>query len=617
MRAQGIVGGLIVAVAAVAMGLLAGCGTDTSGTCKDTNTCPVDASVPDEGGGDAQVDALGQDGAASDDGTVTGEAAAQGDAGDATVGQDGGSEASASDAGDEANVEAGGDGGGDADAAEAGCEAGAEPWQSACVIDDAYGVFVSSTKGSDTNPGTMAYPVQTIAQGIQLAVVGDAGAKRVYVCNGNYSEQVVLDAMHDGVSVYGGLDCANAWQWTAGQKAQVTWRKAEYALEVRGTSKRVEIADMAFTVADAVGRDDAGAGQSSIAAVVSNEDAGVVLWRVELHAGQGTSGANGASAPSNRFGAGDAGDAGDGGDGGNEGGVGDPLQGNGAVGGMGGAAKTCTCAIWGSTTGGAGGDAGDPAGDGGNGTAVPQPLTQATGANGLGGTGYNDQTLICLPGRPGADGLPRTDAGADATVSAMADAATPGPVTASGWTAIPGTLGLAGNPGQGGGGGGGGATGGGGGGGCGGCGGAGGLAGQPAGSSIGLLVYQAVVDLKGLMVTTSSAGNGGAGGAGENGGGGGGGGNVGACGGGAGGTGAGGQGGGGGAGGVSAAIVQSSASTVTWDADGGLSWADAGSAGAGGAGGPGGAGGTAGDAGNAGVVGGTGADGGWGVALTY
>ena len=104
MRAQRIVGGLVVAVAAVAMGLLAGCGTDTSGTCRDTNTCPGDSSVADEGG----IDALGHDEAASDDGTVTYEAAAQGDAGDATVGQDGGAEASAWDGGEEANVEAGG-----------------------------------------------------------------------------------------------------------------------------------------------------------------------------------------------------------------------------------------------------------------------------------------------------------------------------------------------------------------------------------------------------------------------------------------------------------------------------------------------------------------------------
>ena len=482
------------------------------------------------------------------------------------------------------------------------------------MIDDAYGVFVSSTTGWDTNSGSMAYPVQTIAQGIQRAVGSDAGAKRVYVCNGNYSEQVVLDSVHDGVSVYGGLDCANGWQWTAGQKAQVTWRKAQYALEVRGTSKRVEIADMAFTVADAVGRDDAGAGQSSIAALVSSEDAGVVLWRVELHAGQGTSGANGSAAPSNWYGAGDGGDAGDGG---SEGGVGDLLQGNGAVGGTGGAAKTCRCAIWGSTTGGAGGDAGDPAGDGGDGTAVPAAPPQGFNT-GAAGAGYPDGVEgVCLSGHAGADGLPRTDGGADAADTGVPDAASPGAVTPAGWSAMPGTQGLAGNPGQGGGGGGGGQSGGAGGGGCGGCGGAGGLAGQGAGSSIGLLVYQAVVDLKGLIVTTSSAGKGGAGGPGENGGGGGGGGNVGACGGGAGGTGAGGQGGGGGAGGVSAAIVQSSASTVTWDADGGLSWADAGSAGAGGAGGPGGAGGTAGDAGNAGVAGGSGADGGWGLVLTY
>ncbi len=611
MRGHRIVGGLSLGIAAGAAWLFVGCGTDTSGTCSDTNSCGVDSSVAEAGGYDVPSDAPLPDGGPQVDGTAGDEAVADGATADTTLMADGSLEASSDDGGAEAGADAG-DGGVDADAAEAGCEAGQEPWQAACVVSDAFGVFVS-TQGSDSAPGTMEAPVQTIAMGIHIAAGNDAGAKRVYVCNGQYPEQVVLDGTTDGVSVYGGLDCTTpAWTWVAGQKAHVTWTKPLYALAVKGTRQRVEIADMAFTVTDAVGTDDAGAGQSSVAALVSEEDAGVVLWRVELHAGQGTSGADGGGAPSNWYAAADAGL--------------EALRGNGANdAGAGGAAKTCTCPMWGTTTGGAGGDAGDPAGNGGDGTATPKPVTPEAGANGMGGAGYNDQTVTCVSGRPGADGLPRStadggfiDAGAveagDATVSVA--------ITASGWTTMPGVNGLAGNPGQGGGGGGGGQTGGAGGGGCGGCGGSGGLAGQPAGSSIGLLVYQSVVDLEEVTITTSNAGNGGAGGPGENGGGGGGGGNVGACGGGNGGSGAGGQGGGGGAGGVSAAIVRTSASTVTWDADGGLSWVEAGTAGAGGAGGPGGAGGTAGDAGNAGATGvpgadGLPADGGSSLMLTY
>jgi hypothetical protein len=544
--------------------------------------------------GGSAADGGNSDGSATDaDATVPPDAVAEASA-DVVADADASADAVAEVSGD---ADAGADSGPDAgpDAAEAGCEAGLEPWQEACVIDDAYGVFVSMD-GSDSEPGTMAHPVQTITKGIALAAANDAGAKRVYVCAGNYSEQVVLDATHDGVSVYGGLDCGDAWQWIAGQKARVTWSKALYALAVQGTTQRVEVADMAFTVADAVGQDDAGAGQSSIAALVSEEDAGVVLWRVELHAGQGTRGAGGGTAPTNWYAA-DAGVA--------------ALQGNGADdAGGGGAAKTCACVTWGSTTGGAGGDAGDPAGNGEIGASVPGTVAKSVLDDGVGGSGYvSSVSQLCAPGHYGADGQSRADGGSAASTS--------GAMIASGWTLSPGTNGVSGNPGQGGGGGGGGQFGGGGGGGCGGCGGAGGLAGQSGGSSIGLLVYQSVVDLENVTASTANGGNGGAGGAGENGGGGGGGGNVGACGGGVGGSGAGGQGGGGGAGGVSAAVVQSTASTVTWNADGGLQWVEAGVGGAGGAGGSGGAGGTSGDAGNGGSPGGSGADGGSGLVLTY
>ncbi|MGA2451693.1 MAG: hypothetical protein ABTD50_23805, partial [Polyangiaceae bacterium] len=184
MRKRSIVGGLRVGIAAVLVGLLASCGTDTSGTCADT-ICPTDGSVADASGGDAPQDALsaeaesgadaGNDGAADADATVPPDAVAEASA-------DASADAVAEASGD---ADAGADSGPDAgpDAAEAGCEAGLEPWQETCVIDDAYGVFVAMD-GSDSEPGTMAHPVQTITKGIALAAANDAGAKRVYVCAG-------------------------------------------------------------------------------------------------------------------------------------------------------------------------------------------------------------------------------------------------------------------------------------------------------------------------------------------------------------------------------------------------------------------------------------------------
>src|SRR5262249_2725680 len=61
------------------------------------------------------------------------------------------------------------------------------------------GTFVSSS-GSDTNPGTQALPLRTIAKGIdQAASIGNG--VDVYVAAGTYAESV---AVVEGVSLYGG-----------------------------------------------------------------------------------------------------------------------------------------------------------------------------------------------------------------------------------------------------------------------------------------------------------------------------------------------------------------------------------------------------------------------------
>ena len=66
------------------------------------------------------------------------------------------------------------------------------------------GTFVSSGAGSDSNPGTVDEPVQTINQGMANAqTIGNGQA--VFVAQGHYSEKIV---MVESVSLLGGYDCA-------------------------------------------------------------------------------------------------------------------------------------------------------------------------------------------------------------------------------------------------------------------------------------------------------------------------------------------------------------------------------------------------------------------------
>ena len=516
-----------------------GCAETSVGTCADNGTCASDAGTV---GTDSTTD-VGR----PPDGMSSGDEATPPPPED---GGDGGGQVVPSEAGD---------------GAPGSCDPTKDPKDEPCLVDGVFGVFVSGTTGRDTAIGTKLDPVKTIAEGIAKAV--QIGKAHVFVCNGTYAEQVSLDAQHDGIGLYGGFDCANDWKWAGDAGlAQVVGPNALYALRIDSTTKAVAIEDMTFTVPDAIGYDGTGAGNSSIAAFVSNESAGVTFRRVGLQAGAGAGGVDGGTPPTNLFSTNVA-----------------DLQGNGADGGAGGAAKDCRCKTLGDTQGGAGGVQGDPAGDGGAGTSTPLPVSSQT-RNGAGGAGYDDTNLGCTVGRPGADGLAQADGGLGAPV---------GSLNGSGWAPGSGTDGLSAYPGQGGGGGGGGQGGGGGGGGCGGCGGAGGPAGHGGGGSVALLLFNASVALGESHLVSAAGGAGGKGSAGETGGGGGSGGSNVACGGGAGGSGAGGQGGGGGAGGVSVGILSNAASHATVD---GQTSFMAGAAGTGGAPGVGGAGGAVGTA---------------------
>ena len=66
----------------------------------------------------------------------------------------------------------------------------------------------SSTSGVDTAAGTMSAPVATIAKGVQLA---QQVHKDSYVCDGTYTEAVVIANTAVNRPVHGGYDCANGW----------------------------------------------------------------------------------------------------------------------------------------------------------------------------------------------------------------------------------------------------------------------------------------------------------------------------------------------------------------------------------------------------------------------
>lgn len=380
-----------------------------------------------------------------------------------------------------------------------------------CVVDDAFGIFVSDATGVDGNAGTRAAPKKTIGAALLAA---QAARKRVFVCEGTYAENLVIDTSKDGARISGGLACAT-WTYDAAMRPIV---KPATGIALRLTQvSDVVIEDVAFTA-----RDGAGPGQSSVAVFATSTNAGVVLRRVALTAGKGVNGANGdpgatpVSTPVDRTGAAA------------------PLS-------TGAGPTSCTCSTGGTSQGGKGGDASGTAQAG-----LPAIAENPSGHNGAGG----QPNASC-----GGTGIGTF--GADAVAAAdRAGAATTGTLTAGGWVPASGLGGAAGTPGQGGGGGGGVVTGGGGSGGCGGCGGGAGGGGSGGGASIALLAIDAKMVLVESSLATAKAGDGGAGVLGVDGQlGGRGGGSLSACSGGDGGRGAKGGAGGGGAGGISVGVV--------------------------------------------------------------
>ncbi|WP_394823084.1 hypothetical protein [Pendulispora albinea] len=387
-----------------------------------------------------------------------------------------------------------------------------DPAESPQCVDFAVGVFVHPN-GNDANPGTKTHPVATIPGALAKA---SATQVRVYVCEGNYANNVVVSWSK---SIYGGFAC----DWASLGRTVTVAPPAGVPLTVKANG--VTVADITFHAPPG-----SAASPSSIAAIVERAQR-VVLKRLTLTAADAADGSSG-KGPAEQL----------------------PraLKGNDASGANGGPAQpspAIPCANGSGTTQGGAGGGENQAGAPGQPFGVYDGGPNKTGVGGQGGGS-------CGAGGTGLDGAD-APAGSHGTGASQT-----GTIQNGTWVPQDGQAGALGRVGQGGGGGGGSAPGdraGGGSGGAGGCGGNAGHAGKGGGASIALLSIASDVTVVAGAFTAKKPGNGGAGASGQKGQLGGYGGiySPGACQAGNGGAGGYGGAGGGGAGGVSAAILSS------------------------------------------------------------
>ncbi len=342
------------------------------------------------------------------------------------------------------------------------------------------GVFVKAESAGD---GTQGSPYGTI----QDAIDNIKTAKRIYVCGGDtFNGSIELPG---GVSLYGGLDCAD---WTFAET------NAQPTLEGDSDVPALSILESGGNTVDSIKVHGAPAvvpGGSSIGALVG-ANATAHFERCSLGADKGAAGAPGE--PQTKAATPAAANGGPGGAG--------CIGAGGTLGGMPGT-QTCQSGI----SGGVGGQGIDDT-DGGNGNPG-----HPAGPNNTGGDGEKQTPLtLCENGGLGDPGQ-HGDPGAGALESDL------GLLEGTSFTGAAGGNGLsAGAPGQGGGGGGGanacsGAGPGGGGGGAGGCGGLPGNGGGGGGGSFSLVSIQATVTLTDVRLSADDGGIGGQGDAGQEG----------------------------------------------------------------------------------------------------
>lgn len=112
-------------------------------------------------------------------------------------------------------IDGGTDGPTGTDGGAPACDPNASPVPT-CLVNEATAVFVSSSLGADSNDGSRAKPLKSIAAAIAAAA---PTKKRVYACAETYDEAI---AMVDGVSLFGYFDCTAASPWIVDTKKFAT-----------------------------------------------------------------------------------------------------------------------------------------------------------------------------------------------------------------------------------------------------------------------------------------------------------------------------------------------------------------------------------------------------------
>lgn len=348
-------------------------------------------------------------------------------------------------------------------------------------------IFVSP-RGNDSNAGTMALPVKTVAKAITLA---SAAHKDVYAALGTYNESVTLAT---GVGIYGGYDDANKWSRAMNNMTTI---QATTSTAIVGTALDTSLELQLLTV-HAIA-DSTPGGSSYGVRIANSTNNAIVTVRgctvVTADASSGVAGMNGAA----------------GANGGN-------ATSGGNVLGQGGAGGTSTCAANGGDGGPAvrGSFSGNPGKDGsGPSPGIHGAAGLAYGSCGIANTSGENAPDNATPGGASTNG---TNAPAPPAIGAFDGAGTYAAVVAGG-----GTAGTSGSGGGGGGSGGGSSnicffccndmtSGGGGGGGGGGCAGTPGTGGSGGGASVGVVAIAAGVTIDRTTITVGRGGDGGRGG---------------------------------------------------------------------------------------------------------
>jgi hypothetical protein len=152
------------------------------------------------------------------------------------------------------------------------CDGNKLPSDDACVIHEAYGVFVSSSRGAAGAPGTRTQPLASLADAIKLAQQTN---RRVYVCAETYAESL---AIADGVSMFGAFDCS-AWAYGTG-RARIA-PSASPAATADHVTKPTRIEGFEIVAPDASAGQN---GESSIAMIARQSSSALVLASSTLRA---------------------------------------------------------------------------------------------------------------------------------------------------------------------------------------------------------------------------------------------------------------------------------------------------------------------------------------------